>query len=336
MDHCGLDLGKKSSRFCVVDEERRIVRQDAVKMREDRLTAVFGSMPPMRIALEACGNGFWVADLLEEMGHTPIVVDPGRVKAIGAARIKHDRLDARVLAELCCADLLPVVDRQSLSQRLRRMPVVGRDVLLRMRTMAINTVRGLLASEGVLLAPGREGRFLELADDALEEAPAEMVTAVVPVLDHIEQLNESIAQYDDALSELAREDETMKLLMTAPGVGPLTAAVFVFVVRRWERFPSGRAVAAYLGLVPSLYSSGQTHRLGRITKAGNRHLRWLLTMAANALLRTKKDSALKTWGLELAERSGRKKAKVAVARKLAAVLWAMWRDNRPFEARLAA
>ena len=86
MNYCGLDLGKKSSRFCVMTKNRRIVREAGVKMRADRLTEVFGSMPPMRIALEACGNGFWVADLLEEMGHTPIVVDPGRVKAIGAAR----------------------------------------------------------------------------------------------------------------------------------------------------------------------------------------------------------------------------------------------------------
>jgi len=335
MRHCGLDLGKKSSSFCIVDDDRRILREGKVRMREDKLTEVFGSMKPMRVVVESSIKTFWVADILEEFGHEVIVVNPGRTKAIGAARIKHDRLDARVLAELCCANLLAVVDRPSREVRLKRMSLVARDVAIKMRTQAINSIRSILDSEGYDIPSAREDRFLRLVDKKLEEVPEEMANAVAPLLAVVEHLNEVVASYDGCVEELARDDDTMKLLMTVPGVGPITAAVFVFVIRRWQRFSSGRAVGAYVGLVPSLYSSGKTHRLGRITKAGSRQLRCLLTLAAHALLRTKRDCALKQWALKLAERTGLKKAKVALARKLAGLLWAMWRDSRPFESRLA-
>lgn len=336
MNYCGLDLGKTSSHFCIVDDDRSIVREGRVRTNARSLTERLGSMKPMRIVVEASTKSFWVADELEAMGHTVTVVDPGRTKAIGSALIKHDKLDARILAVLCQANLLAVVGRPTQAERLRRMPVASRDVLIRMRTIAINAARSLLDSEGIAVPSASSPRIVEVLDEVLEEVPKEIAAAVSPLVEHIEHLNASVAAFDDALAELAREDETMKLLQTAPGVGPVTAAVFLYVLRSHERFSSGRSVGAYIGLVPSLYSSGKTHRVGRITKAGNRQLRWVLTMAANALLRSSQDSGLKRWGLALAERVGRKKAKVALARKLAGVLWAMWRENRAFEPRLAA
>jgi len=120
-----------------------------------------------------------------------------------------------------------------------------------------------------------------------------------------------------------------------PGVGPVTAACFLLAVRDPSRFDSGRQVGTYLGLVPSLYQSGQTNRRGRITKHGNRQARWALTMAANSLLRSRSPSALREWGRGLVERVGRKKAVVALARKLSSVLWAMWKNRTVFEPRIA-
>jgi len=335
MLYCGIDLGKKSSRFCVVDENRKVRKQGWAKMREDSFVERFGQMPPMKIVLEASCRTFWVADLLEEMGHDVSVVDPGRTKAIGASRIKHDKLDARVLAELCQAGLLAIVDRPSIAERLQRVSVTVRDVLVRTRTKLINAARSMLENEGCQVPSTSNNRVVVTLDEMLERAPEELANSVALLVDEIERLNESIGVCDESLKQMSQENEAMKMLQTVDGVGPLTAAVYVLVVRNPERFSSGRQVGAYLGLVPSLYSSGQTHVLGRITRHGNRQLRFLLTMAAGALMRTRRDSPLKRWALELAARVGRKKARVALARKLASVMWSMWKHERPFELRWA-
>ena len=335
MMNCGLDVGKKSSVFCIVDQNRKVRKQGTVRNRFDQLAKRFGSMEPMRIIIEASTKSFWLADRLEELGHDAIVVDPGRTKAIGAARIKHDKLDARVLAELGAADLLARVDRPSEKQRLERLVVVGRDVLVRTRVQMVNVVRSILDSEGMELRGCSTNGFVKAVREQWSELAEPMRLALEPVLQAIEKLTEQIAQCDQRIDERLSSDPEMQRLMTVDGVGPIVAASFLFAVRNAGRFDSGRQVGAYLGLVPSLYQSGKTYRRGRITKCGNRQARWALCVAANALLRTKRPSALKQWGLELAQRVGRKKAVVAVARKLASVMWSMLKNGRDFEPRVA-
>jgi transposase len=214
---------------------------------------------------------------------------------VGAARIKHDKLDARVLAELCQSGLLAAIDIPSQEQRLARLPFTARDALVRSRTLMSNNVRSILDGEGIEVPSNWPGNLCEVVRNLASHMPPAMVPIVV---------------------------------------GPLTAAGFVHIIRNPARFKSGRLVAAYLGLVPSLYASGKTFVMGGITKHGNKHLRWLLHIAATALLRTLRDTALKRWAAKLAERIGRKKAKSAIARKLATVLWAVWRRRRPCEVRL--
>lgn len=335
MQYCGLDLGKKSSHFCVVDGNRRVIEEGKVRNRVDKLVGAFGVLPPMKIALEASTKAFWIADRLREIGHEPVVVDPGRTKAIGAALIKHDRLDARVLATLCAADVLAAVDQPSEEQRLARMPVVARDALVRCRVILGNQVRSLLDSEGIEPKACAPEAIVDAVSDIWDELPERLQSAVEPVLTAIHMLCEQIADCDDRIGEAVKEDMDAQLLMSAPGVGPIVSSCFMTAVRSPSRFDSGRQVGAYLGIVPSLYQSGQTSRRGRITKRGNRQARWALCIAANALLRSRSPSALREWGRGLVERLGRKKAVVAVARKLASVLWAMWRDHKPFEPRLA-
>jgi transposase len=290
----------------------------------------------MRFVLEASGKSFWLADQLRRLGHAAVVVDPGRTKAIGAARIKHDRLDARVLGELGQADLLAAVDQPSQELRLARMPVTVRAGLVRARVQLINTVRSIADSEGVGIPGAMSAHFTGAAERIAADMPEAMRVALRPMLDAIDGLSAAIAECDQAIQAVAERDPVMQLLQSCPGVGPIGAAAFTQVIRDPKRFPSGRAVGAYLGLVPTLYASGKTYHRGSITKCGNRHARWMLCIAANALLRTKQDNALKRWGEKLALRLGRRKAIVALARKLSAVLWAMWRDMRPFEPRLVA
>lgn len=333
--YCGLDLGKKSSRFCVMNEDREIINEGNVRNRSDKLNEVFGELPPMTIAVEASGKSFWIADRLREMGHSPIVVDPGRTKAIGATLIKNDKIDARILANLCAAKLLAAIDQPTEEQRIARMPVVVRDALVRSRVRMVNMVRSLLDSEGIDVRPCNPKVFTEQVRDCLDGAPEGIATAIQPALESIDELTCRIAESDKALKEAVNEDPDAKLLMTIPGVGPVAAACFLMAIRNVERFASGRQVAAYLGLVPSLYASGKTLRRGRITKRGNSQGRWVLTQSAQVLLHiVKKRSRLKDWGTELAARAGRKKAITAIARKLATVMWSMLKHRRSFEPRL--
>lgn len=333
MDYCGLDLAKKSSRYCIVDDVRRLQCEGNVRHTDRDLARVF-DCAPMRVALEACGNSFWMADQLAAFGHDVRVVDPNRTKAIGSGLIKNDKLDARWLARLCQADVLAEVHVPSYEQRMARLPITTRDCLVRSRTRLINAARSLLAAEGQNIGAAAPTRFLTLVDAASEEFPPGLLEGVQPLLCSIAALNDSIEERNQAVRQSAANDPVVCLLQTVPGVGPISASAFVSSVADPQRFPSGRAVGAYLGLVPRLYESGKTSRRGSITKHGNSQARWALTMAANGLLRSKTDSHLQRWARELVERVGRKKACVAVARKLAAVMWAVWKSGKPFDPRL--
>lgn len=334
MHYCGLDLGRKSSRYCILDEHREVVREGPVRNTPVHLGTVFRARTQMRVVLEATTQSFWIAEQLIELGHDVRVVDPNRTKAIGASLIKHDRLDARILAQLAAADLLAEVRIPGRAERLGRVPMVSRDALVRSRTRLVNALRGICASEGVQLPQASPARLVELLDAAQDQLPDGLYEAVVPVADAIAGLNVCIDDGDRALERAAAQDPLLRRLQTVPGVGPITAAAFIAAIGDPDRFRSGRAVGAYLGLVPSLYQSGATERRGRITKRGNRHARWALTMAASSLLRSHGEAPLQRWARQLATRIGRKKACCAVARKLAALLWVLWRDGTTFDRRL--
>jgi transposase len=262
-------------------------------------------------------------------------VDPNRTKAIGVSLIKNDRRDAVWLAKLASAGLLATVRVPSRKERIDRMPVVSRDALVRCRTRLLNAVRSLCASEGVILPACSATKVVELVEDGEDKFPDGLYEALRPLLDSVVGLSLSIEQGTAAVQARAKADPLLRRLQTVPGVGPITASVFAATIADPQRFRTGREVGAYLGLVPSLYQSGAVERRGRITKRGNRQARWTLTMAANALLCSKGDSALTRWAKQLEKRLGRKKACVAIARKLAAVLWAVWRTQTDFEPRLA-
>jgi len=334
MNYCGIDLGKKSSHFHIVDGDRKTMTAGKFSNNVEAIRKVFAKRERLKIVIEASCKAFWMADRLNEFGHEVVVVDPGRTKAIGAARIKHDKLDARVLAELCQTGLLAAVDIPTQDQRLARLPFTSRDTLVRARIQMTNSVQSILDGEGVELPTVWKGNFSDIIRSVEASMPPTMVPIVARLLKGIDELSRLIDECDQEIEVVAEHDPNIKLLRTVPGVGVLTAAAYVHLIRDPGRFKYGRLVAAYLGLVPSLYSSGQTNVKGGITKHGNKQVRWLLHIAATALLRTKRDTALKRWASHLAERIGRKKAKSAIARKLATILWAVWSRRKPFETRL--
>jgi transposase len=336
MLYCGLDLGRRSSRYCIVDEARNVVREGNVRTHKTHLQRALGQREPMRIVLEATTECFWVADQLAELGHDARVVDPNQTKAIGASLIKHDKLDARVLAQLAAADLLAEVRIPTLQQRLDRMPLTARDVLVRSRTRIVNCIRSMLASEGFVLPQASPKRLVALLDASPPpDIPPALYDALLPLLEALRGLETNIEASTEPVYQQAKTDPVLQRLQTVPGVGPITASLFVSAIGDPHRFSSGRAVGAYLGLVPRLYQSGSTQRRGRITKHGNAQARWALTLAANSLLLSKSDSPLQRWARALAERIGRKKACCAIARKLASVLWSMWKNEQSFRASAA-
>jgi transposase len=333
MNQCGFDVGKKSSSYCIRDEKRAILQEGKVAMKPGALRTAFEGKAPMRFILEASSKSFWVADFLESMGHRAVVVDAARTKAIASARIKNDKMDARILGELGVIDFLCPVSRPTREQRLAKMKLRVRHGLVHQRSEMMMRIRSLVDSEGGELRAATAEAFTRMV--RATPLPEGLAVLIEPLLRTIDALAVEVKKLDKEVEAWAEGDETARRLQTVPGVGPLVAAAFIAVVRDAGRFKRGASVASYLGLVPSLYESGQTSKKGRITHAGDSHLRWLLTLAANGLLRaTKRDSRIRRWGLALVEKSGRKKAVVAVARKMAVVLWTLWRNGTTFEARL--
>ena len=329
MDYCGLDLGRTSSRICVVDKARNVLRERNVQMREKSIRRAF-DCDPLEIVVEASTTSFWIADLLHELGHRVHVVDPNRTKAIGSALIKSDKLDAKWLAYLGAAGLLATVRVPSKEERIARMPSTSRDVLVRCRTRLLNAVRSMAASEGIVLPQCAADRLVAMVEERAGDLPDDMYQALSPMLEAITVLTASVDTTKKQLVARAEADPVLRRLQTVPGVGPITAAIFASTIGDPRRFKSGRQVGAYLGLVPRLYQSGATCRRGSITKHGSRQARSALGMAANAVLSTKSRSALVDWAHCMQARLGRKKACVAIARKLASVLWAIWLKEQDF------
>jgi transposase len=206
-----------------------------------------------------------------------------------------------------------------------------RDALVRSRTRMINVVRSLTRQEGVRLASGSAEDFTARIRSA--KLPGELSQVVHPLVRSIKLLSGRIQRSDKRMMQLAASQQRVRRLMTAPGVGVVTAMAFAATIEPAERFASGEAVGCYLGLVPSEDSSSERRRLGRITKTGDKRVRWLLVETGWRLLRSNDPEALplRRWGERIATRGGRSKAAVALARKVAVKLWAMDRDKTEFQ-----
>ena len=337
MLYCGIDLSKKSSNYCIVDDDGRVVAEGKVDNDRADFRKALADYSQLKVLIEASNNAFWVADAVEELGHDVAVCDPKSVLSIGRDHTKTDKRDARNLAKCCRVRAYVSVYRPTADERAGRMPIVAREQLIRARTKLINLVRSTLASEGILVAKCQGKTFSEKVENARDKGRISdaMWVALGPVMNSILQLTLDELGLMKMFEEEAETNETTKLLTTVPGVGPVVATAFRRMVLTPKRFESGRQVGAYMGLTPTTYQSGKTHRRGQISRQGSRRLRWLLTMAASALLKSTKESALRQWGMRKWKQfNSRKKAVVAVARKLAVLMWAMWRDGERFDAKL--
>jgi transposase len=331
MDTIGLDLHKRESQLCMIGFGGEVTEKRIVTSSE-RFTAVLGGRAPCRILLEASTESEWVARHLESLGHEVIVADPGfaPMYATRSKKVKTDKRDARTLAEACLLGAYRATHRVSAAQRHVRSELAVRDALVRTRTRYVSLIKAAVRREGLRLSQGEpehtasKVRAIELREEVLEE--------LAPILELLFALNREICSADERIKELGRKDPVVRRLMTAPGVGPVTALAFVAALDEVTRFRGAHQVEAYLGLVPSEYSSGERQHRGRITKRGNARMRSLLVEAGWRILRSRRSecTALRAWAMQIAARRGKRIAVVALARRLSGILYAMWRDGNEY------
>lgn len=331
--YAGLDVSMEETAVCVVDEAGRIVAEAKVRSEPDAIAAYLErwSGALSRVGHEAGGLAPWLHAGLEARGLPAVCLETRRMKAYAkAAPVKTDRRDARLIALALRAGLYRAVHVKSEAAHKLRLALSARQQLLRQARQLQGKIRGDLKVFGVKLGKVGSGGFAARVKARLGD-DGDLWALIEPLLAMRAALLAQVRAYDRLLRACARGDEVCRLLMTAPGVGVQVALAFRAGVDRPERFARSRHVPAAVGLTPRIDNSGEVERNGAVTKAGDKHLRSLLFEAANALLtRTRSWCALKRWGLALAKRRGMNRARVAVARKLAIILYAMWRDGTAF------
>jgi transposase len=331
----GLDLGDRSSWYCVLNEAGAIVLEQKLGTTPKAMKEVFGGMPHGRIALETGMHSPWVSRALSELGHEVIVAHARNVRLIGESRKKDDRMDAQTLARLARIDpqLLCPVKHRSAKAQADLTVIRARAGLVRARTALGNTARGLAKSYGERM---RGCNARNMNPEKAQELSPELRAALGPLLAGIESLSEQIREYNERIELLAqRSYPQVVLLKQVKGVGTLIALTFLLTLEDAHRFRKSRDVGCYLGLQPGRRNSGQSEPQMHISKEGDPYLRTLLVQGAHHILGPfGADSDLRRWGLKLAERggkSGKKRAIIAVARKLSVLLHHLWVSGEVYE-----
>lgn len=331
----GIDLGDRKSHICVLDAAGEVIEESQIPTKPKALRMRFEGLRAMRIALEVGGHSAWVSELLGELGHEVIVANARKLRMIYQNDSKNDRLDAEQLARVARLDkklLYPIVHRQR-SARADLSVMRSRDALVTTRTRLVNHIHGVLKSFGYRVRKyAARGFHRQVAD----QIPEELKPALQPLLDVLAAIAERILCLDREIRRLlTKEYPETALLTQVGGVGPLTALCYVLTIEDPRRVQRSRNVGAYLGLRPKKRQSSTSDPELRITKAGDRDLRRLLVQCAQQILGPfGKDSDLRRWGLGLANRGGtaaKKKAIVAVARKLSVLLHCLWVTGEVYE-----
>lgn len=332
MEHVAIDLGGRESQICVRAADGTVVEERRCETR--KLGRYLKERPPSRVVVETCAEAFSVADEAIKLGHEVRVVPATLAPALGVGErgTKTDTRDARKLSEVSTRIDLPSVHVPSPQARERKALCGSRDSLVRARTQLVNHVRGALRTERVRIRSGKTETFVERVQQSVRKLPSHLE----PLLAAVVQLSEHIAVLDAQLLLIVKSEPQCQILMTMPGVGPVTAVRFVATVDAIGRFESAHKLQAYLGLTPGEDSSSDKKRRTSITKAGPAPMRWTLVQAAWAARRAKGKHPMLLWAQQVELRRGKRVAVLALARKMAGALYAMWRDQVPYDPNRAA
>lgn len=332
----GLDLGDRFSQLCIFHAPTgTFVEERRVRTHPETMRSFFSQLPPMRIALEAGTHSPWVSRMFEELGHEVFVANPRKLRLIFKNPTKCDKVDARYLARVAALDpgLLAPIQHRGARAQADLASLKSRDMLVRTRTQLINHVRGLVKSHGERLPSCSTPAF---ADKVASKLPEPLRGSLEPVLEVLRSVNDQIRQLDTRIEELAATRyPDSAALHQVPGIGPMTALAYMLTMESPQRLPNSRAAGAFFGLVPKRKASGARDPQLRITKQGDPYVRRLLVGSAHYLLGPfGPDCDLRRYGERIAERGGanaKKRAVVAVARKLAVVLHHLWRTGESYQ-----
>lgn len=329
----GMDVSLEETAICVVDETGRMIKEARAASEPDALHALLASfnLSFERVGLEACSLTAWLHGELTSAGWPAICIESRHAKAaMGAMPNKTDRNDARAIAQIMRTGWFKAVHVKTPTCRSwRSLLVARRTVLNEMRTIE-NVVRAILRETGLKLGtPARKDFIVRVGELIAGEKGLAMM--IEPLLEILATMLREFTRLTKQVLVIVRDEPVCRRLMSVPGVGPLTALAFRATIDQPERFKKSRDVGAHLGLTPRRYQSGETDIQGRVSRCGDELARTALYEAAHSLLiRSKKWSALRAWGMQIAKRRGMARARVAVARKLATILHRMWIDNADF------
>lgn len=333
----GMDIGDRYTHAAVIDAgSGEVLVEDRIESREPAIRRWLTKLSGCVVAMEVGTHSRWIARVAAACGHEALVANPRRLRLIYGDTNKHDRLDAKKLARLARLDreLLNPVKHRPEQEQADLALIAAREKLVEMRTAAVNLVRGTVKAAGKRVGTCSPEGFPEKAK---AEVPEELEAAMGPMLEQIGELTRVIREYERTIAAVAKERyPEVELLMQVDGVGLLTALTFRLTISNAERFEQSRDVGCYVGLRPRRDQSGESDPDLGITKAGNERLRRLLVNCAHYILGAfGKDSDLRRWGLAYIARSGKpgakKRAVVAVARRLAVLLHRLWVSGEVYE-----
>lgn len=337
MERIAIDLGGRESQICVRDKNGQIIEE------KRHLTAHLGRYlakrePGARVLLEASSEAFAVAEWARQSGHEARVVPASLVRALGVGErgLKNDQRDARKLSEMDCRMDVPSVHIPSPARRDQQARLAAREALVSARTQLVNVVRSFFRTMARPPVKATPKTLAKQVRSQLLKTDQGLPDYIEQVLATLDTLNEQIALADTALEELANEDPVCKLLQTMPGVGPVTSVSFAASVDEVGRFESAPRLTSYFGLTPGEKTTGFKTRRTGITKAGSGRTRWTLVQAAWTMVRVRPHDPLVKWFQSVAGRRGKKIAISALARKMAGILYAMWRDQMAYDAQKGA
>jgi transposase len=331
--YAGLDVSLEMTSICIVAVDGKVLREGKALSEPGAVVAFLRGtgLALERVGLEAGALSEWLAVALEDAGFPVVCMEARQVKAaLSAMTVKTDRHDARGIAQIARTGWFKAVHVKSAGSQELRTLLGARRHLVRKVADGEQLIRGLLRPLGLKVGPVTRRRFAERIRELLAGKPT-LQAIFEPLLDVQGALMLQLSRLHLLVLRAVRDDAVCRRLTTMPGVGPVIALTYRAAVDDPQRFRRSRSVGAYLGLTPRKYQSGEVDRTGRISKAGDGDARAALFEAANVALRpSTRWSGLKAWAMQVAKRQGSKRAKVALARKMACVLHRMWTDGTDF------
>ena len=329
MYYTGIDLHRKTSFFTTIAESGQVVKKSNLANEESRILSYLNKLTEATlVVIESTANWYWLYDLLTDNGFDVVISNPVKTKAIASARIKNDKLDSHMLAQLLRANLVATVHASSRQTRELKELLRHRSKLVRDSVRMKNRIHNIMAKNNLTVPVsdlfGRKGlEFLEHAS-----LPDYQRRQVETYLGLYQSIKEQVTVLTDDIHKQAKTNAMATLLMTIPGVGPITAMFMIAEIEDISRFPSYRHLASYAGIVPRLDASADKQRIGSITKQGSPHLRTALVEAAQASTRTR--SRLNIFFRRRIVRAGYQKAIVATAHKIIQYAYFILRDQTPY------